>query len=96
MKCVTYKNVIRTGPGGAYAHMRTHDGEIEVPTLVPSHRRVKKGLTTIKIARLSQKAGGCHVQVGAYTERRCRKAGKGMQNGMDKNGGGGKSMRTNV
>ena len=41
MNCVTYKNVIRTSPGGAYAHMRTHDGEIEVPTLVPSHRRVQ-------------------------------------------------------
>ena len=41
MNRVTYKNVIRTSPGGAYAHMRTHDGEIEVPTLVPSHRRVK-------------------------------------------------------
>jgi hypothetical protein len=41
MNCVTYKNVIRTSPGGAYAHMRTHDGEIEVPTLEPSHRRVK-------------------------------------------------------
>ena len=37
--CVTYRDVIRTSPGGAYAHMRTHDGEIEVPTLEPSHRR---------------------------------------------------------
>ena len=37
MNCVTYRNVIRTSPGGAYAHMRTHNGEIEVPTLVPSH-----------------------------------------------------------
>ena len=43
MNCVTYRNVIRTSPGGAYAYMRTHDGEIEVPTLVPSHRRVKHG-----------------------------------------------------
>ena len=54
MKCVTYKNVIRTNPGGADAHMRTHDREIEVPAVVPSHRRVKNGLTTVKIARLSQ------------------------------------------
>ena len=77
MKCVTYKNVIRTGPGGAYAHMRTHDGEIEVPTVVPSHRRVENGLTTVKIARWSHKAGGCRVQVVAYTERRRRKSGKG-------------------
>ena len=51
MNRVTYKNVIRTSPGGAYAHMRTHDGEIEVPTLVPSHRRVKNRLTTVKSAR---------------------------------------------
>ena len=51
MDCVTYKNVIRTSPGGAYAHMRTHDGEIEVPTLVPSHRHVKNGVTTGKITR---------------------------------------------
>jgi len=51
MNRVTYKNVIRTSPVGAYAHMRTHDGEIEVPTLVPSHRRVKNRLTTVKIAR---------------------------------------------
>ena len=43
MNCVTYRNVIRTSPGGADAHMRTHDGEIEVPTLEPSHRRVKQG-----------------------------------------------------
>ena len=43
MNCVTYRNVIRTSPGGAYAHMRRHDGEIEVPTLEPSHRRVKHG-----------------------------------------------------
>ena len=51
MNCVTYRNVIRTSPGGAYAHMRTHDGEIEVPTLVPSHRHVKNGVTTGKITR---------------------------------------------
>ena len=51
MNCVTYINVIRTSPGGAYAYMRTHDGEIEVPTLVPSHRRVKHGWRTIKITR---------------------------------------------
>ena len=43
MNCVTYRNVIQTSPGGAEAHMRTHDGEIEVPTLEPSHRRVKQG-----------------------------------------------------
>jgi len=43
MNCVTYRNVIRTSPGGADAYMRTHDGEIEVPTLEPSHRRVKHG-----------------------------------------------------
>ena len=41
MNCVTCRYVIRTSPGGADAHMRTHDGEIEVPTLEPSHRRVK-------------------------------------------------------
>ena len=51
MDCVTYKNVIRTSPSGAYALMRTYDGEIEVPTLVPSHRHVENGLTTAKIAR---------------------------------------------
>ena len=43
MNCVTCRYVIRTSPGGADAHMRTHAGEIEVPTLVPSHRRVKHG-----------------------------------------------------
>ena len=43
MNCVTCRYVIRTSPGGADAHMRTHDGEIKVPTLVPSHRRVKHG-----------------------------------------------------
>ena len=43
MNCVTYRNVIRTSPGGADAHMTTHDGEIEVPTLEPSLRRVKQG-----------------------------------------------------
>ena len=77
MNCVTYKNVNRTNPGGADAHMRTHDREIEVPALVPSHRRVENGLTTVKIARKSQKAGGCRIQVGAYTKWRCRKSGKG-------------------
>ena len=49
--CVTYKNVIRTSPGGAYAHRRTYDGEIEAPTLVPSHRHVKNGVTTGNITR---------------------------------------------
>ena len=78
MNCVTYRNVIRTSPGGAYAHMRTHDGEIEVPTLVPSHRRVKHGWTTVKIARC----------VGNPE--------KGLRNGMERIGGGGKSMRTIV
>ena len=29
MKCVTYKNAIRTNPGGSYAHMRTHERERE-------------------------------------------------------------------
>ena len=48
---MTYKNVIRTSPGGAYAHKRTYDGEIEAPTLVPSHRHVKNGVTTGKITR---------------------------------------------
>ena len=51
MDCVTYKNVIRTSPGGAYAHKRTYDGEIKAPTLVPSHRHVKNGVTTGKITR---------------------------------------------
>ena len=51
MDCVTYNNVIRTSPGGAYAHKRTYDGEIEAPTLVPSHRHVKNGVTTGKITR---------------------------------------------
>ena len=51
MNCVTYKNVSRTSPGGAYAHKRTYDGEIEAPTLVPSHRHVKNGVTTGKITR---------------------------------------------
>ena len=51
MDCVTYKNVIQTSPGGAYAHKRTYDGEIEAPTLVPSHRHVKNGVTTGKITR---------------------------------------------
>ena len=51
MDCVTYKNVIRTSPGRAYAHKRTYDGEIEAPTLVPSHRHVKNGVTTGKITR---------------------------------------------
>ena len=78
MNCVTYRNVIRTSPGGADAYRRTHDGEIEVPTLVPSHRRVKHGLTTIKIARC----------VGNPE--------KVLQNGMERIGGGGKSMRTIV
>ena len=78
MNCVMYRNVIRTSPGGAYAHMRTHDGEIEMPTLVPSHRRVKHGLTTIKIARC----------VGIPEKR--------LQKGMERIGGGGKSVRTIV
>ena len=78
MNCVTYRNVIRTSPGGADAHMRTHDGEIEVPTLEPSHRRVKQGRTTVKIARC----------VGDPE--------KGLRNGMERIGGGGKSMRTIV
>ena len=56
MNCVTYRNVIRTSPGGADAHMRTHDGEIEVPTLVPSHRHVKRGGTTVKIVRCVRNA----------------------------------------
>ena len=77
MKCVTYKTAIRTNPGGADAHMRTHDREIEVPAVVPSHRCVENGLTTVKIARLSQKAGGCRVRVDACTKWRCRKSGKG-------------------
>ena len=77
MKCVTYKNVIRTNPGGADAHMRTHDREIEVPAVGPSHRRVENELTTIKIARLWQKAGVCRVRVDACTKWRCRKSGKG-------------------
>ena len=75
MNCVTYRNVIRTSPGGADAHMRTHDGEIEVPTLVPSHRRVKHGWRTIKITRW----------IGNPEKR--------LQNGMERIGGGGKSMR---
>ena len=37
--------------GGAYAHKRTYDGEIEAPTSVPSHRHVKNGVTTGKITR---------------------------------------------
>ena len=78
MNRVTYKNVIRTSPVGAYAHMRTHDGEIEVPTLVPSRRRVKNRLTTVKIARC----------VGNPE--------KGLRNGMERIGGGGKAMRTIV
>ena len=96
MNCVTYKNVNRTNPGGADAHMRTHDREIEVPAVVPSHRRVESELTTIKIARLSQK------QVGVvYGSTRAQNGGvgnpeKGLQNGMDRNGGGGKSVRTIV
>ena len=32
-------------------HTREHDGEIEAPTLVPSHRHVKNGVTTGKITR---------------------------------------------
>ena len=76
MTCVTCRYVFRTSPGGAYAHMRTHDGEIEVPTLEPSHRRVKQGRTTVKIARC----------VGDPE--------KGLRNGMERIGGGGKSMRT--
>ena len=43
MNCIMYKIVMRTSPGGANALKRTYDGEIEVPTLVPSHRRVKHG-----------------------------------------------------
>ena len=39
----------------------------EVPAVVPSHRRVENGLTTVEIAisRLSHKAGGCRVRVDA-------------------------------
>ena len=61
------KIAIRTNPGGAYAHMRTNEGESEVPAVVPSHRRVENGLTTVEIAtsRLSHKAGGCRVRVDA-------------------------------
>ena len=77
MNCVTCRYVIRTSPGGADAHMRTHAGEIEVPAVVPSHRRVEDGLTTVKIARLSQKAGRCRVRVDACTKPRSRKSGKG-------------------
>ena len=51
MDYVTYKNVIRASPGGAYAHKKTYDGEIEAPTLVPSHRHVKNGVTTGNITR---------------------------------------------
>ena len=40
MNRVTYKNVIRTSPGGAYAHMRIHDGEIEVPTHTHTHTHI--------------------------------------------------------
>ena len=73
MKCVTYKNVIRPNPGGASAHMRTHERErererereSEVPAVVPSHRRVENGLTAVEIARLSHKADGCRVRVDA-------------------------------
>ena len=96
MKCVTYKNVIRTSPGGAYALVGTHHREIKVPTLVPSHRRVENELTTVKIARLSQK------QVGVvYGSTRAQNGGvgnpeKGLQNGMDRKEAGGKSMRTIV
>ena len=46
-----YKSVMRTSPGGANALKRTYDGEIEAPTLVPSHRHVKNGVTTGKITR---------------------------------------------
>ena len=34
------QNAIRTNPGGAYAHMMTHEVESEVPAVVPNHRRV--------------------------------------------------------
>ena len=73
MKCVTYKNAIRTNPGGAYAHMRTHERErerereSEVPAVVPSHRGVENGLTTVESVRLSHKAGGCCARVDVYT-----------------------------
>ena len=38
-------------PRRGLAHKRTYDGEIEAPTLVPSHRHVKNGVTTGKITR---------------------------------------------
>ena len=68
MNCVTYRNVIRTSPGGAYAHMRTHDGEIEVPTLEPStHTHTHTHTHTLSSPR-SRK--GCLRKRGTRS-RRC-------------------------
>ena len=39
-------------------HTREHDGEIEAPTLVPSHRHVKNGVTTGKITRCRKSEKG--------------------------------------
>ena len=47
MNCVTYRNVIRTSPGGAYAHMRTHDGEIEVPGPVGAYTTTHNDTITL-------------------------------------------------
>ena len=66
MNCIMYKSVMRTRPGGANALKRTYDGEIEVPTLVPNHRHVKSGSTTVKIVRC---VGNAEKVLQSGTER---------------------------
>ena len=68
MKCVTYKNAIRTNPGGAYAHMMTHEVESEVPAVVPSHRRVEnrtqaaEGSDGVRSEKRQLKSLGCRLK----------------------------------
>ena len=60
MNCVTCRYVIRTSPGGADAHMRTHDGDTHTHTHTHTHFQVQgleKGVS-------ENEAPG---PVGAYT-----------------------------
>ena len=56
-------------------HTREHDGEIEAPTLVPSHRHVKNGVTTGKIIRCRKSEKGAAEWKGAEAaEKQCKQS----------------------
>ena len=61
---------MRTSPGGTNALKRTYDGEIEAPTLVPSHRHAHTHTHT-HLRIHNQKKGVSENEapgpVGAYT-----------------------------